>query len=106
MANRKSPQSPPLQDQVPNQKRIGIEILLDPDVPELLLALCPVAGDDGSDNFLELFYGEDVEAVEEWAKVTKFMMGGLRFAVEESETAIIFRDFLLIMLGTIWQSEF
>ena len=56
MANRNSPQSPPLQDQVPNQMRIGIEIPLDPDIPEPELTPSSVAGDDGSDNFLGLFY--------------------------------------------------
>ena len=49
--------------------------------PELTLS--PVAGDDGSDKFLRLFNRVDVEPLEEWAKVTNFMMGGLRFSVEE-----------------------
>ena len=38
MANRMSAQSPSMQDQVPNQMRIGIEIPLDPDMPELELS--------------------------------------------------------------------
>ena len=54
MANRSSPQSPPLQDPVSNQMRIGIEILPEPDMPEPELTSSPVAGDDGSDNFLAL----------------------------------------------------
>ena len=53
MANRNSPQSSPLQDQVPNQ--MSIEILLDPDMPEPELTPSTVAGDDGSDDFLGLF---------------------------------------------------
>ena len=69
MANRNSPQSPPLQDQVPNQLRIGIEIPLDPDMLEPELIPSPVAGDDGSNKFLGIFYRVDVEALEEWAKV-------------------------------------
>ena len=75
MANRNSPQSPPLQDQVPNQMKIGIEIPLDPGMPETELTPSPVAGDHGSDNLLGLFYRVDVEALEEWANVTNFMMG-------------------------------
>ena len=50
MANRNSPESSPLQDQVTNQMRIGIAIPLDAVMPELIPS--PVAGDDGSDNFL------------------------------------------------------
>ena len=52
MANRNPPQSPPRKDQFPNQMRIGIEIPLDPDMPDLELTPSPVAGDDGSDIFL------------------------------------------------------
>ena len=99
MANRNTPQSPPLQDQVPNQMTIGIEILLDPDMPEPVLTRSPVAGDDGSDNFLGLFYQVDAEAVEEWAHVTNFMMGGLGFSVEEPEITTYFCDFLPILYG-------
>ena len=47
MANRNSPQYPPLQDQVPNQMRFGIEIPLDPDMPEPELTPSPVTGEDG-----------------------------------------------------------
>ena len=55
---------------MPNQMMIEIEIPLDPDMPEPELTPSPVAGDDGCDNFLGLFYRVDVEALEEWAKVT------------------------------------
>ena len=55
MANRTSPQSVPLQDQVPNQIGIGIEIPPNPDMPEPELTPLPVTGDHGSDNFLGLF---------------------------------------------------
>ena len=105
MANRNSPQSPPLQDQVPNQMRIGIEIRLDPNMPELELTPSPVAGDHGSDNFLGLFYRVDVEALEEWADVSNFMMGGLGFWVEEPEVTSNFRDFLRIMYGNNWEKR-
>ena len=65
MANRTSPQSPPVQEQGPNQMRIGMAIPLDPDLPEPEPALFPVARVDGSDNFLGVFYRVDVEALEE-----------------------------------------
>ena len=55
MAKRTSPQPPLLQDQVPNQMKIGTEIPLETDMPLPELIPSPVAGDDGSDNFLGLF---------------------------------------------------
>ena len=55
MANRSSPQSLPLRDEVPNQMRIGIEILLDPKMPEPELTPSTVAGNDGFHKFLGLF---------------------------------------------------
>ena len=94
MANRNSPQSPPLQDQVPNQMRIDIEIHLDLDMPEPVLTPSPVAGDDGFNNSLGFFYRVDVEALEEWANANNFMMGGLGLSVEEPEITTNFRDFL------------
>ena len=95
MANRNSPQFPSLQDQVPNQMRIGIEIPFDADMPEPELTPSPVTGDDGSDNLLGLLCRVDVEALEEWAKVTIFMMAG--FYVEEPDITTNFLDSLLIM---------
>ena len=91
MAIRNSPPSPPLQDQVPNQMRIGIQIPLYPDKPEPELTRSTVAGDHESDNFLGPFYRVDVEALEEWAKVTNFMIGGLGFSFEEPEITSNFR---------------
>ena len=55
MAKGNSPQSPVLQDQVPNQMRIGIEIPLEPDMLEPELTPSPVSGEDGSDNFSDFF---------------------------------------------------
>ena len=86
--------------------RIGIEIPLDPDMPELQLTPSPVAGHDGFDNFLGLFHRVDVEALEEWANVTNNMMGGLGFSVEEPEITSNFRDFFLIMYGNNGQKRF
>ena len=65
---------------------------LDPDMPEPELTRSPVAGDHGSDNFLGLFYRVDVEALEEWANVTNFMMGGLGFQLKNQrldQTSVI-----------------
>ena len=56
--------------------------------PELTLS--PVAGDDGSHNFVGLFYRMDVEALEKWAKVTNFMKGGLGSSVEEPKNTTNF----------------
>ena len=59
--------------------RIGIEIPLNPDMPEAELTPSPVAGDDESDISLGLFQRVEIEALQKWAKVTKFMMGGFVF---------------------------
>ena len=48
-ANNNSPQSPPLKEQVPQEMRIGIEILPDLDMQEPELSPSPVAGKPGSD---------------------------------------------------------
>ena len=79
--------------------KIGTETTLDPDMSEPKLTPSPVAGDDGSDNFWVFFHRVDVEALEDWAQLTNFMMGGLGFSVEEPEITTKFRDFLLIMYG-------
>ena len=52
MANRNLPQSPSLQDHVPNQMRIGIIFPSDPDIPEPELTSSPVDSDDGSDKLI------------------------------------------------------
>ena len=106
MANRNSPQSPPLQDQVPNQMRIAIEIPLDPDMPELELTPSPVAGDDGSDNFLGPFNCVDVKALEEWAKVTNFMMGVLVSQLKSPELPQTFMISSSLCMEILGKSEF
>ena len=105
MAYRDSPQSPPLQDQVPNQMRIETEIPLDPDMPQAELTPSPVAGNDGSDNFSGLFHRVGVEALEEWAIKTNFMMGSLVFSVEKPEITKNFRNFLPIMYWNNWEKR-
>ena len=105
MENHNSSQSPPIQGQVPNQMRIGIEILPDPDMPEPELSPSQVVGDPSSDTFLGLFYRVDVEALQEWAKVKNFMIGGLGFSVEKPECTSNFRDFFQILKGMNWEKR-
>ena len=83
MANINSSQSPPLQYQVPNQMRIGIEIPLDPDMPEPELIPSPVAGDDGSDKFLEIFLPRWCRGSGRVGQSKNFMKSGFGFLVEE-----------------------
>ena len=83
--------------------KIGIEIPLYPKIPEPELTTSPLAGDDWSDNLSGLFYRVEVEALEEWANITNFMMGGLGLSVEEPEITSNFCDFFLIMYRKIWE---
>ena len=105
MAKKNSPQSPPLQDQVPNQMRSGIEIPLVPHIAEPQLTPSTVAGHNGSDNFLGLFYQVAGEALQEWVNVANFMMGGLRFSVEDPKIKSNLRNFLLIIYGNNWEKR-
>ena len=72
-----SPQSPPLNEQVPQQMRIGIEILLNLDMPEPELSAFPVAGDPRWDNCLGLFYRVDVDALKTRAKKKLILCQGV-----------------------------
>ena len=98
-------QSPSLKDHVPEQTRIGIEIYLDPDMPEPKLSLSLVAGDPGSDSCLGLFYRVDLDALETWAKKINFLSGSFGYSVEARETTEDFRDFPKILYGNIWESR-
>ena len=106
MANRNSPQSPPLQDQVPNQKSIGAEIPLDSDMPEPEPIHSAVAWDDESDNFLGLFYRLDVEALEERANITNFMVGGLGSQLKNQNLHQISLISSRLCMGINGKSEF
>ena len=99
VASENSPESPPLNEQVPQQMRIGIEISLDPDMPEPQLSRSPLAGDQGSDNCLGLFCWVNVNALKTWAKVTKFMYGSFGYSVEEPEVTEDFREFFKFLYG-------
>ena len=75
VAKNDSPSSPPLIDQVPNIRRLGIENLLG--LPEHMLQQemmpAPVAPDEENGNFLRLYYRVNVEALTDWVTVTSFM---------------------------------
>ena len=86
------PQSPPLNEQLLQQMRMGIDIPLDPDMPEPKLPPSCVAGDPGSDNCLGLFYLVDVDVLETWAKNSNLKSGSLVAFVEEPEVTGDFRE--------------
>ena len=100
-ANNDSPRSP-LNEQVPNNPRLGIEILLGlPEhMPQQEMTPSPVAPDEDNDNFLGLYYRVDVEALDEWATVTIFMRGSIGFVVQEPEITDDFKQFLITMYGS------
>ena len=58
------PQSHPSNQQVPQQTKIGIETLLDPDMPKPELSPPLEADNPGSNNCLRLFYRVNVDALE------------------------------------------
>ena len=86
MANRNSPQFPPQQDQIPQQMRIGIEVPLDFNMPELSeLTHSPVAPDENNDNFFGLFYGVDVEVLTNWVDETLLMRSSIGYIMQETD---------------------
>ena len=86
-ANNDSPLSPPLNEQVPNNQKLGFEIPLDlPEhMPQEEMTPSPVVPDEDHDQFLGLYYPVDVEALDEWATVTNFMRGSIGYVVQEPE---------------------
>ena len=74
-ANKDSPRSAPLNEQTPNNQKLGIEITLGiPEhMPQQEMTPSPVAPDEDHDNFLGLYYRVDVETLDEWATVRSFM---------------------------------
>ena len=106
-ANIDSPWSPPLKEQALNNPRLGIEIPLD--LPEHMLQQemtpSPVAPDEDHDNFLRLQYRVNLEALDEWATVTSFMRGRIRYVVQEPEITDDFKQFLIKMYGSNWEKR-
>ena len=101
-ANNDSPRSPPLNEQVPNNQRLGIEIPLGlPEhMPQEEMTPSPVVPDEDHDHFLGLYYRIDVEALDEWSTVTSLMRGSIRYVVQEPEVTDNFKQFLIIMYGS------
>ena len=66
-ANNDSPRSPPLNEQVPNNPRLGIEIplRLPEHKPQQKITSSPVAPKEDNDNFLGFYYRVEVEALDE-----------------------------------------
>ena len=103
-ANNDSTRSPPLNEQVPNNQRLGIEIPLGlPEhMPQEEMTPSPVVPDEDHDHFLGLYYRVDVEALDEWATVTSFIRGSIGHVVQEPEITDNFKQFLIIMYGSNW----
>ena len=101
------PRSPLLNEQRPNNQRLGIEIPLG--LPEHMLQQemtpSPVAPGEDHDNFLGLFYRVDVEALDEWASVTNFMRGSMGYVVQDPEFTDDFKQFLIRMYGSNWEKR-
>ena len=106
-ANIDSPRSPPLNEQVPNNQRVEIEIPLGrPEhMPQQEMTPSPVVPDEEHDNFLGIYYRVDVEALDEWATVTSFMRGSIGYVVQEPEITDDFKKFLIRMYGSNWEKR-
>ena len=68
-ANNDSPRSPPFNEQVPNNQRLGFEIPLGlpKHMPQQEMTPSPVVPDEDHDHYLGLYNRVDVEALDEWA---------------------------------------
>ena len=65
----------------------------------------PVGSDENIDKFPGPFYRVEVKALYNWATVTHFMQGNIRFVVQEAEVTNDFRQFLKIMYGSYWEKS-
>ena len=103
--NNDSPQSPSLNEHVPYNQILGIEIPLGlPDhMPPEEMTHSPVVHDEDHDHFLGLNYRVNVEALDEWATVTSFMRGSIGYVVQEPEITDNSKQFLIIMYGSNWE---
>ena len=106
-ANNDSPRSPPLNEQVPNNQRLGIEIPigLPEHMPQQEMTPSPVAPGEDNDNFLGLYYRVDVEALDEWASVTSFTRGSIGYVVQQPEITDDFKQFVITMYGSNWEKR-
>ena len=96
-----------MNEQVPINQRLGIEIPLGlPEhMPQEEMTPSPVVPDEDHDHFLGLYYRVDVEALNEWATVTKFMRGSIEYVEQEPEITDNFKQFLIIMCGSNWEKR-
>ena len=105
VASTDFPRSPPLNEQRPNNQRLGIEIplgLLD-HLPQEVMTPSPVAPNEDHDNFLGLYYWVDVEALDKWATVTGLMRGSIGYVVQEPEITDDFKQLLIRVYGSNWE---
>ena len=107
MANRNSPQFPPLRKQVSNIPKLGIEILLGlPEhLPQPEMTPSLLAPQQSNDIFLGLYYRVNVEALNDWATGTRFMKWSSGIVVQEPEITDDYKQFLIIMFGSNWEKR-
>ena len=105
MANRISPQSPPMREQIPNHPRLAIEnpLGLAEQLPEQEMTPSPVAPNESDVNLLGLFYRVDIESLNDWARVTPSMRRSIGYLVQEPDVTEHFKQFLIIMYGSNWE---
>ena len=65
----------------------------------------PVAPDEGNDIIQGLLYRVDIEALDEWAKVTSFMRGSIGYVVQEPDIIDDFKQFLILLYGSNWEKR-
>ena len=106
-ANNDSPRSPALNEQVPKNRKLGFEVpsSLPEYMPHQEVTPSPVAPDEDSDNFPGLYYRVHVEALDEWATVTNFMRGIIGFVVQEPEITDDFKQLLITMYSSNWETR-
>ena len=85
--------------------RIGIEIALDPVMPELQMVPSPVAPDENNDNFFGLYYRGDVEVLSNLADEILFMRGIIGYTVQVPDITDDFRQFLPISYVVNWETR-
>ena len=94
MANRNSPQSAPLWEQVPKNPILGNEIPLglQEHVPEQEMTPSAVAPDENNGNFLDLYHCFDVEAFKDWTTVTGLWRGAWDMSCKSQNPQMILNN--------------
>ena len=105
-ANNDSPRSSPLNEQMPDNPKLGngIPLGLPEHMPQHEMTPSLVAADEDNDNFRGLYYRVDVEALNEWA-ITIFMRGSIGFVVQKPEVFDDFKQLLIRMFGSNWEKR-